>query len=128
MQKNQTEVVPLRQSEIYKEDWIGLKTLDKRGSLVLDLCHGVHMQIDAACQMKVFGKYVGIAPPSLLMPSTIRNVWARVMYTLTGLRMSATPSTLQLLLFLITFMLIQAVYTGTRSLLRKPQQGSIRLS
>jgi palmitoyl-protein thioesterase len=122
------EVVPLRQSPIYKEDWIGLKTLDKRGSLVLDLCHGVHMQIDAACQMKVFGKYVGIAPPSTLFPSSLRHGWSRVIYTLTGLRMSATPSSLQLLLLLFAVLVVQATYTGTRLLLgRRRHAGSIRL-
>lgn len=30
------ETIPLRQSEIYLEDRVGLKTLDKRGSLVVD--------------------------------------------------------------------------------------------
>ncbi|UZJ51153.1 hypothetical protein CBS101457_000473 [Exobasidium rhododendri] len=123
-----TEVIPLRQSSIYKEDWIGLKTLDKRGSLVLDLCHGVHMQIDAACQMKVFGKYVGIAPPSSLMPTTIRHAWSRAVYTMTGLRMSATPTSLQLLLLLFTILAAQTVFRGTQLLLRKRQQyQSVRL-
>jgi palmitoyl-protein thioesterase len=93
----------------------------------MDLCHGVHMQIDPACQMKVFGKYVGIAPPSSLLPSTVRHGWAQVMYTLTGLRMAATPSTLQLLLFLSTLLLLQAIFTAARSFIQKRQQGRVRL-
>ena len=40
------EPTPLRQSSIYLEDRIGLKQLDRRGSLVMELCHGAHMQID----------------------------------------------------------------------------------
>lgn len=30
------ETIPLRQSEIYLEDRLGLKTLDKRGALVME--------------------------------------------------------------------------------------------
>ena len=83
----ENEPTPLRQSSIYLEDRIGLQRLDKRGGLVMELCHGVHMQIDAACQLKVFGKYVGTPASSKLVPRGVRNGWARVLYTLTGLHM-----------------------------------------
>lgn len=45
------------------------------------------MQIDAACQMKVFGRYAGIAPPSKVIPASVRHAWARAMHaTMTTLR------------------------------------------
>jgi palmitoyl-protein thioesterase len=125
--QNTTEVLPLRQSDIYKQDWVGLKSLDKRGALLLELCHGIHMQIDSACQMKVFGKYVGIAPPSSLLPKTIRHGWERGLYTVTGLR-NTTPALLQLILLLTTVLLLQAMYTGATSLVRrKRESNSVRL-
>lgn len=125
-QSNETNVLPLRQSDIYLEDWIGLKSLDKRGALVMDLCHGVHMQIDAACQMKVFGKYVGIAPPSPLVPRFLRHGWARAVYSVTGLRTQAMPATLQLLLVISSLVVLHAVARGAKSVFRA-RQGAIRL-
>lgn len=127
--KNETEIVPLRQSEIYKKDWIGLKTLDKRGSLVLELCHGIHMQIDSACQMKVFGKYIGVAPPSTLLPSPIRHAWARSVYIVTGLRTASMPSSLQviLLLFVIVVVRLFVSLVTTFVVPHLPRHGAIRL-
>lgn len=109
--KNESKVLPLRQSDLYKQDKLGLKTLDKRGSLVMDVCHGAHMQIDSACQMKVFGKYVGLSPPSFLMPSFLRPIWARTVYSITGLRTSSLPSSLQLLLLLFAALVVQSAVT-----------------
>ena len=43
---NTKEVVGLRQQDLYKEDWIGLKELDESGKLRLDVLEGEHMQID----------------------------------------------------------------------------------
>ena len=126
MGKNETTVTPLRQSDIYREDWIGLKTLDKRGALVMDLCHGIHMQIDAACQMKVFGKYVGVAPPSTLLPSALRHGWARVVFTMTGLRTQTMSAMLQLLVVLSSLILFRAITRGAQSVMRA-RQGGIRL-
>ncbi|KAK0552082.1 hypothetical protein OC846_003047 [Tilletia horrida] len=56
--------VPLRKSPIYKEDRLGLAKMDKRGALVFEVCEGPHMSIDRECTDKVFGRYIGIAPPS----------------------------------------------------------------
>jgi palmitoyl-protein thioesterase len=38
-------VLSMKQQKIYKEDWIGLKTLDKKGKLVLDQLPGKHMAL-----------------------------------------------------------------------------------
>lgn len=41
---NGTDVVPLKERQIYKEDWIGLKELDKKGALFYRSVTGEHMQ------------------------------------------------------------------------------------
>jgi len=38
------EIVPLRESPLYKEDWLGLQVLDKGGKLDLIECPGDHLQ------------------------------------------------------------------------------------
>ena len=43
---NTKEVVGLRQQDLDKEDWIGLRELDESGKLRLDVLEGEHMQID----------------------------------------------------------------------------------
>ncbi|CAI6330638.1 unnamed protein product [Periconia digitata] len=47
-QTNETsgEVTPLRNRTIYKEDWIGLKALDRKGGLEFRSTKGGHMQFD----------------------------------------------------------------------------------
>lgn len=46
-EKNQTtgNVTYLRDLPIYKEDWLGLKTLDKQGALIFETTEGPHMNI-----------------------------------------------------------------------------------
>ena len=51
--------VPLRQSDVYVRDWLGLAALDKRGALRFHTCDGMHMQLSPACKELVFGQYVG---------------------------------------------------------------------
>ncbi|KAE8190385.1 hypothetical protein A4X06_0g6961 [Tilletia controversa] len=68
------EIIPLRKSVIYTEDRLGLQKMDKKGSLVFETCEGIHMQIDQECEDKVFGKYIGIAPPSSLALSLSRSL------------------------------------------------------
>ena len=41
-----TVIVPLRNSTIYKEDWIGLKKLDETGRLVFIEVPGDHIEYD----------------------------------------------------------------------------------
>ena len=43
---NDSRVVPLRDSQLYKEDWIGLKTLDRSGRLVFIQIPGDHIEYD----------------------------------------------------------------------------------
>ena len=38
------EAVPLRESELFKQDWIGLQALDKKGALFFEEAPGPHMQ------------------------------------------------------------------------------------
>lgn len=62
-EKNETsgEVTPLKERKIYKEDWIGLKTLDKKGGLVYEEVEGEHMQLKDKDLKRLFGKYFGPA-------------------------------------------------------------------
>lgn len=59
--KNETsgEVTLLKDRKIYKEDWIGLKTLDKKGGLVFEEVDGEHMQLKDKDLKRLFGKYFG---------------------------------------------------------------------
>jgi palmitoyl-protein thioesterase len=38
------EETPLKKRDIYKEDWIGLKTLDEKGGLVFLETEGAHVR------------------------------------------------------------------------------------
>ncbi|KAJ1021181.1 hypothetical protein NDA16_003967 [Ustilago loliicola] len=112
---NPNEPTPLRQSSVYLDDRIGLKKLDKRGSLIMELCHGIHMQIDPACQLKVFGKYVG-TPSTRLDNSVVRwmdHTWRWTLYSITGLRVEDTAGLVltQAILFLGLFLAIRCLLT-----------------
>ncbi|CEH12415.1 Palmitoyl protein thioesterase [Ceraceosorus bombacis] len=123
--------IPLKQTALYTQDRLGLKTLDKRGALVLDVCKGQHMQIDVACQQKVFGTYIGTPASFRLLPRPIRNAWAYSLYNTTGLRAASMPPALNLLLFLTAIILIRTVYlfgTFARASYQKRQEGQIRLA
>ena len=53
------KVVKLRDRQIYKEDWIGLKTLDERGALDFRLAEGQHMNITDEVLFDVFEMMYG---------------------------------------------------------------------
>ncbi|PKI85737.1 palmitoyl-protein hydrolase [Malassezia vespertilionis] len=53
------EIVPLRASAIYREDWIGLGALDRRGALAFLTCDGRHMEITPECAKATLGTYIG---------------------------------------------------------------------
>ncbi|SNX86767.1 related to palmitoyl-protein thioesterase 1 [Melanopsichium pennsylvanicum] len=110
---NPDEPIPLRQSSIYLEDRIGLKKLDQRGSLVMELCHGIHMQIDPACQFKVFGKYIGTPSTGLnnSVAAWIDRTWRWMLYKTTGLRVEETGGLIltQTALFLGLFFSIRVI-------------------
>ncbi|KAE8268196.1 hypothetical protein A4X09_0g4142 [Tilletia walkeri] len=84
------EPIPLRKSVIYTEDRLGLQKMDKKGSLVFETCEGIHMQIDQECEDKVFGRYIGIAPPSSFSVSRlsepIRQFGSALWYQAFGVR------------------------------------------
>ena len=52
------------------------------------------MQINAACQMKVFGRYIG--QPASLLPAPIAHAWSFSMWNLFGVRINPQPAVLQL--------------------------------
>jgi palmitoyl-protein thioesterase len=56
---NGTEVTLLRDRQIYKEDWLGLKTLDKKGALKFEATPGKHMSLSESLLKKVFKDYYG---------------------------------------------------------------------
>ncbi|CDO74265.1 hypothetical protein BN946_scf184643.g5 [Trametes cinnabarina] len=52
-------IVPMRLQPLYREDWIGLRQLDKRGGVVLETCEGEHMQLTDDCWRPLVTRYVG---------------------------------------------------------------------
>lgn len=108
---NPNEPTPLRQSSIYLDDRIGLRKLDRRGALKMELCHGIHMQIDPACQLKVFGKYVGTPSTGLdnAVATWIDHAWRWMLYNTTGLHVEDTAGLIltQTVLFLALFSVIR---------------------
>jgi palmitoyl-protein thioesterase len=53
------QVTLLKDRPIYKEDWLGLKTLDEKGSLVFETLKGGHMQISGKQLRSVMKTYFG---------------------------------------------------------------------
>ena len=51
---NGTDVTLLRDRDIYKENWLGLKTLDKKGALKFETTKGGHMSLSEKLLKKVF--------------------------------------------------------------------------
>jgi palmitoyl-protein thioesterase len=58
---NQTsgEVTPLRERQVYQEDWLGLRALDEQGRLDFETIPGPHMQLTDKLLTKVFADYFG---------------------------------------------------------------------
>ncbi|KAF4567744.1 hypothetical protein EYR40_006749 [Pleurotus pulmonarius] len=53
-----TTIIPMRRQPLYVEDWIGLRTLDEEGRVILETCEGEHMQI-GDCWKPLVKKFVG---------------------------------------------------------------------
>ena len=53
------EVTPLRERKLYKEDWLGLKKLDKKGGLVFKNTTGKHMELSDKDLRDAFREYFG---------------------------------------------------------------------
>ncbi|RDW91991.1 alpha hydrolase-16 [Coleophoma crateriformis] len=56
---NGTDVIPLRERDMYKEDWLGLKTLDKKGALKFKSTKGSHMALTDKLLGSVFKEVYG---------------------------------------------------------------------
>jgi palmitoyl-protein thioesterase len=56
---NGTDITELRDREIYKEDWLGLKSLDKKGALIFETTPGNHMSITDKLLEDVFKNNYG---------------------------------------------------------------------
>lgn len=58
---NKTEIIPLHEQPLYKEDWIGLKGLEQKGGLRLEHCPGEHMDLggEKGCGEIMVRKWVG---------------------------------------------------------------------
>ena len=65
---NGTEVTALKDRDIYKEDWIGLKTLDKKGALEFKTTPGGHMNLGQELLESVFSNYYGPYGKSFAKP------------------------------------------------------------
>lgn len=53
------KVTELRDRDIYKEDWVGLKGLDERGALRFETTEGGHMQLSSKVLKKTFKENFG---------------------------------------------------------------------
>ncbi|KAI1983158.1 hypothetical protein LOZ53_005985 [Ophidiomyces ophidiicola] len=62
---NQTtgEVTPLRERQIYQEDWLGLKSMDEAGKLEFLTIPGEHMQVTSDVMMQTIERYFGSVQP-----------------------------------------------------------------
>ncbi|KAF2668661.1 alpha/beta-hydrolase [Microthyrium microscopicum] len=52
-------VTPLRERNIYKQDWLGLKTLDKNGGIVFKTTPGKHMELSDKVLNSTFKSFFG---------------------------------------------------------------------
>lgn len=67
---NRSEILPMNQTQLYKQDWIGLKSLDEQGKIVFKECPAMHMKFT----MTYFKNEVLIpylVPESLTAPSEL---------------------------------------------------------
>ena len=52
-------VMGLREREVYRRDWLGLKSLDEKRGLVFEMHPGEHMHLDDTILEDTFRKYFG---------------------------------------------------------------------
>ena len=52
-------IVSMRKQRLYKEDWIGLRTLDEADKVFLVVCRGEHMKLDDECWRPIVSRWVG---------------------------------------------------------------------
>jgi palmitoyl-protein thioesterase len=57
---NKTAIIPMHDQPMYKNDWIGLRSLDEKNGLQLESCPGEHMDLDSGdCGMRMVRDWVG---------------------------------------------------------------------
>ncbi|KAL2177748.1 Alpha/Beta hydrolase protein [Thermothelomyces heterothallicus CBS 202.75] len=56
---NGTESTPLRARQLYTEDWLGLRALDRKGGLKFRTAPGDHMQLSEELLKEAFGDFYG---------------------------------------------------------------------
>ena len=56
---DEATIIKLRDRDLYKEDWLGLKELDKKGKLEFKLAEGGHMAISDELLLETFGMMYG---------------------------------------------------------------------
>jgi len=57
------QLIKLRDTALYKEDWLGLKKLDKKAGLIFDAMPGHHMSLSDDIVKEAFIKYFAPVPP-----------------------------------------------------------------
>jgi palmitoyl-protein thioesterase len=55
------KVTPLKERDLYKDDWLGLRTLDEKGGLVFKTAPGAHMHLSEELLKETFKEYYGPA-------------------------------------------------------------------
>lgn len=59
---NKTLLIPTKEQRLYKEDWIGLATLDRGHKLHLEHCPGEHMDLNGGdCAKRLIDRWIGWA-------------------------------------------------------------------
>ena len=56
---NDKNIIPMKLQPTYLADTFGLRTLDERGSVSLEICQGEHMQVTTDCWKPLVRKFVG---------------------------------------------------------------------
>ncbi|WVQ77161.1 hypothetical protein IAR50_006844 [Cryptococcus sp. DSM 104548] len=58
---NKSEIIPLHDQDLYKDDWIGLRALEEKGGLQLERCPGEHMDIggEKGCGERMVRRWIG---------------------------------------------------------------------
>lgn len=76
------DVTPLRERTMYKEDWVGLRKLDRKGGLVFKTTPGDHMQLEEDILKETFETYFG---PDKTLAGVAKTWWRSWQQTTDGL-------------------------------------------
>ncbi|KAG8754506.1 hypothetical protein FRC14_005009 [Serendipita sp. 396] len=52
-------IIHMRRQPLYKEDWIGLRTLDEQEKVFMVVCNGEHMRLEEACWLPIVERWTG---------------------------------------------------------------------